>query len=88
MPATSPYQKEKTRLETGGDYVNLPRAPQHPPGQSPPASQQSQASTNQGAGTITFDRATIEARIDDLERNSDDPEASNFADMIRRTFLN
>ena len=83
MPANSPFQTEKARLEAGGDYVNIPRAPQNPPGQPPPA-----APPTQGAGTITYDRATIEARIDDIERNSDDPNASDFAELIRKTFLN
>ena len=36
----------------------------------------------------TYDRATIEARTDDIERNSDDPNASDFAELIRKTFLN
>ena len=75
MPANSPFQTEKARLEAGGDYVNIPRAPQNPPGQPPPA-----APPSQGSGTITYDRATIEARIDDIERNSDDPNASDFAE--------
>ena len=81
LPDTHPYVKEKALL-LGVPHV--PPAPQNPPGPLQPPAQGAASA----AGTVTFNLADLEAKAAAMERNSTDPNAASFAQMIREIFLN
>ena len=83
FPDTHPYVKEKALLL---GVPHMPTAPQNPPGTPlpPPPTQDTASAT----GTVTFSRADLEAKASVMERNSTDPNAASFAQMMREMFLN
>ena len=83
MPDTHHYVKEKALLL---GVPHIPTAPQNPPGNPPPPPPPQ--GTASAAGTVTFSRADLEAKVSAMERNSIDPNAASFAQMMRDMFLN
>ena len=61
--------------------AQIPEAPSHPPGTTPPPAQ---------GGTMTRAqfKAEMEAALENEERNSSDPESSVRAEWMRSKFLN
>ena len=76
MPDSHPLMKERALLVQGNDGGGCPQAPTDQP--KPAAN----------ANTITFQRSELEARINDIERTSTDPNAGSFAQMMRDLMLN
>ena len=76
MPDSHPLMKERALLVQGNDGGGCPQAP---PDQPKPTA---------NANTITFQRSELEAKINNVERTSTDPNAGSFAQMMRDLMLN
>ena len=78
LPNTHPLKVEKAKMAAAAE---IPEAPQHPPGTTPPPAQ---------SGTMTRAqfKAEMEAALAREERHSSDPEASARAEWMRSKFLN
>ena len=97
LTAQHPYVVENQKLAalSGTATSNQFQAPlvgQGPPSSQGPPSAVGSANAGQTSDltgdTLTFSRATLQARFSTFEKNSTDPNAANIAAEMRTMFLN